>query len=145
MNEELKISIYGMAPTKMEIGEHSTFEREVTYFKNSMLFEVVEHDGYHLVNIEITDNAFIPEKSLKASLSSKTGFKVEGEDTSFLKSATNPTTLSVCIELAQTAIAHNRMYMNLEADSNSLSITVPYTQSNNLIEIVKESLLASLN
>lgn len=145
-NEKVNIKIFGIDPIDFQEVEFFDFERDEIYYTQSVTFDFEERENDIIISVIFTDFAYLPSDKLKVWTTTKTGFQLWGNDTSFILQPTNGRCLKLCADMTQVSAANNRISMiDATQDKNYGRIITPYNHIEELPKMIKSSLLTSLN
>ena len=136
------ITIFGIQSINKEINNDINPSENIIFVD----FEIENREADAIITVLVEHRGYTPTQKKNFFMSSKTGFQISNADLSFLEHPLNPQTVDLCVELAQTAIAHNRTFALPITQINEDGVIIPhYIQHEELIEKVRHSLSAKLN
>lgn len=137
------IEIFGIQSINKEINE----SEEAVKSSITLDFDIQERENDSLITIVVEQRGHIAASKKNFIVSSRTGFQISDGDLAFLKHPLNEQSVKLCVELSQTAIAHNRVFALIEDEArNEEEIKInQYLSIEELTKKTKHSLAAKFN
>ena len=108
-------------------------------------YTIKNEEEYSELSVTVTYTAVAAGHPVALTLKATTLFFIQHDNDAFLRQPTNPKTIAVVSELTQTALAHTRVFAMLAAAREGYKMLMPYQPGAVIEQIVRESLLSSLN